>query len=178
MQASEDYRASQLCGASNLKDGMSNDPYTPPSAPVQDRDPESVGSSWKAVIYGVLTDLAGTFVGGIVVFAALGSMVASDTTAPERMDEALMQSTGYLTVSLAVGMCFTVLGGFVAARTANHREYWHAFLTGLAVLILGELMIGLSPDAYPLSYRIIGDLLTIPAALLGGHIRLSAKVQS
>ena len=75
-------------------------------------------------------------------------------------------------------MSFTVLGGFVAARTANHREYWHAFLTGLAVLILGEIMIGFSADTYPLSYRLIGDLLTLPAALLGGHIRLSTRARS
>jgi hypothetical protein len=154
---------------------MSNDPYTPPSAPVRDRDPEATGSSWKAVSFGVLADFAGTFVGGTVVYSLLGTMVASDQSAPERLDEALMQSSGYLAISLAVGMCFTILGGFVAARSANRREYWHAFWTGLVVLVLGEVLIGSTPETYPLSYRIIGDLLTIPAALLGGHIRLFTR---
>lgn len=154
---------------------MSENPYTPPSAQVRDRDPERMGSSWKAVALGVLTDFAGTFVGGIIVYATLGSMMASEGTEPERLDEALMQSSAYLTVSLTVGMCFTVLGGLVAARVSKHRAYWHAFLTGLTVLVLGEMMISFAPDGYPLSYRIIGDLLTIPAALLGGHIWMSSR---
>jgi hypothetical protein len=37
------------------------------------------------------------------------------------------------------------------------------------------MMISFAPDGYPLSYRIIGDLLTIPAALLGGHIWMSSR---
>ena len=156
---------------------MSNNPYTPPTAEVRDRDPERAGSSWRAVSLGVLTDFAGTFVGGIVVYALLGSWLVSDRAEPGQLDDALVQSTMYLTVSLMVGMCFTVLGGLVAARISRHRGYWHAFLTGLVVLMLGEVLISFSPDGYPLSYRIIGDLLTIPAAMLGGHVWVSARAR-
>ena len=56
---------------------MSNDPYTPPSAPVRDRQPEAPGSTWKAVTFGVLSDIVGTFLAGIVLFALLGSMLVS-----------------------------------------------------------------------------------------------------
>jgi hypothetical protein len=70
-----------------------------------------------------------------------------------------------------------VLGGYVAARVANQREYYHALLTGVVVLVFGELMIGMSSEDYPLAYRVIGDLLAVPAALLGGHLRKTARLK-
>jgi len=156
---------------------MSNDPYTPPSAPVRDRDPEASGSTWKAVTFGVLSDIVGTFLAGIVLFALLGSMLVSQGASPEELDRALMQSDAYMLMAGVTGLGFTVLGGYVAARVANQREYYHALLTGVVVLVFGELMIGMSGEGYPLAYRIIGDLLAVPAALLGGHLRKTAKLK-
>jgi len=157
---------------------MSNDPYSPPSAPVRDRGPEAAGSTWKAVTFGVLADVVGTFLAGIVLFAALGSVLVSQGASPEELDRTLMQSDAYLMLAGAVGLGFTVLGGYVAARVANQREYYHGLLTGVVVLAFGELMISLSPDGYPLAYRIVGDLLAIPAALFGAHLRKTARLKT
>ena len=156
---------------------MSNDPYTPPSAPVRDREPEGPGSTWKAVTFGVLADIVGTFVASIVLYAALGSILVSRGASPQGLDATLLQSDAYLLIGSAVGLAFTVLGGYVAARVANQREYYHALLTGLVVLVFGELMVGMSQEDYPLAYRVIGDLLVIPAALFGAHLRKSARLK-
>jgi len=125
----------------------------------------------------VLADIAGTFLAGIVLLVVLGSVLVSRGASPEELDRALMQSDAYLMLAGVVGLGFTVLGGYVAARVANQREYYHGLLTGVVVLAFGELMTNLSPEGYPLAYRIIGDLLAIPAALFGAHLRKAARLK-
>jgi hypothetical protein len=154
---------------------MSDNPYTPPSAPVGDRGPERPGPTWKAVLFGVTTDLFGTTVAGMVLLVLFSGMLMTQGREPEEISRLLLQSNEYLFVSLAVGLGFTALGGYVAARIANHREYKHALIVGVIVLIIGEIMVSSDPTGMPLSIRVIGDLLVIPAALLGAHLRLTAK---
>ena len=157
---------------------MSDDPYTPPNAPVRDRGPEAAGSTWKAVTFGVLADIGASFLLSVLMYGVLGAMMVSQGASPEELDANLVSSERYLMLSTGVGLLCTVLGGYVAARVANQREYYHAMLTGVVVLIVGELMLGLSPDSYPLAYRIIGDVLVVPAAIFGGHLRKSAKAKA
>jgi len=154
---------------------VSENPYTPPSAPVQDRGPERTGSTLKAVAFGVLTDLLGTTLGGVVLVVVFSSVLIGQGHAPDRLGALLVDSSAYLAVSLAVGLSFTVLGGYVAARVANRREYWHALIVGVIVLVIGEVMISADPTSMPLSIRVIGDLLVVPGALFGAHLRRAAK---
>jgi hypothetical protein len=154
---------------------VSENPYTPPNAPLQDRAPDGVGSTLKAVAFGVLTDLVGTTVGGIVLVVIFSSILIGQGHTPESLGPLLTDSGAYLVVSLAVGLSFTVLGGYVAARVANRREYWHALIVGIIVLVIGEVMVSADPTSMPLSVRIIGDLLVVPAALFGAHLRRTAK---
>jgi hypothetical protein len=156
---------------------MTNDPYTPPSAPVRDRLPEPGGSAWKAVAFGVLADVLATFVGSIVLFAVLGSFMVSQGASPENLDANLMSSDVTILLGLALGLACTVLGGYVTARVARRREYYHALLTGIVVLVLGEVMLSGSPDGAPLAVRIIGNILVIPAALVGAYLCKSARLQ-
>ena len=154
---------------------MSDNPYTPPSAPVGDRGPERTGATWKAVLLGVTTDLFGTTVAGMVLVVLFSGMLVAQGRGPEEIGPLLLQSNEYLFLSLAMGLSFTALGGYVAARVANRQEYKHALIVGVIVLVIGEVMVSSDPTGMPLSIRIIGDLLVIPAALLGAHLRLTAK---
>ena len=63
-------------------------------------------------------------------------------------------------------------------RVARQREYYHALLTGIVVLLIGEIMVSTSPDGTPLATRIIGDILVIPAALLGAYFCKSARLRA
>lgn len=156
---------------------MSDNPYTPPSAPVGDRDIERTGATWKAVLFGVTTDLFGTTIAGMVLLVLFSSMLVAQGRAPEEISRILLQSNQYLFVSLAIGLSFTVLGGYVAARVANHLEYRHGLIVGVIVLIIGEIMVSGDPTGIPLSIRVIGDLLVVPAALLGAHLHRAAKLR-
>jgi hypothetical protein len=150
---------------------MNNDPYAPPSAPVRDRRPDAPGSTWKAVSLGAVADIAATFLASIVLTAALGATMISRGAIPEQVEAALIASDAYLLTMMVAGLGCTVLGGYVAARLANQREYYHALLTGIVALVLSEVMLGVTADVFPLAYRIIGDILMLPAALFGGHLR-------
>jgi hypothetical protein len=154
---------------------MSNEPYTPPSAPVRDRVPEPGGSTWKAVGLGVLADVCATLLGSIVLFFVLGSVMVSRGASPADLDANLMDSDLTVLLGLVLGLGCTVLGGYVAARVANQREYYHGLLTGIAVLALGEILLSVWPDGTSLALRIIQDFLVIPAALFGAHLRKSAR---
>src|SRR5262249_2956099 len=82
----------------------------------------------------------------------------------------LFQDVRYLTLGLILGTASTVLGGYLAARLARAVPYFNALAFGVLGLLIG--LIGSS--ALPVWFNIVGLLLTLPAALLGGHI---AKLQ-
>jgi hypothetical protein len=154
---------------------MSSDPYLPPGAPLDDRDDGKRRSTLWAVFLGVVTDIGGSIVAGIVLMLLLPAVgvpvPGTEPSAPPAPGE------GFLWFSLLVGLCFTALGGYVSARVANNREYYHALLVGVASLLIGELMIAFGNEGYPLAQRLIGDLLVMPAALVGGHLRRKQKTQ-
>ncbi len=152
---------------------MSKDPYAPPSAPLRDLQPQAPGATWKALILGVLTDLLGTALSSFALVTVIGMMMLSHGATREDIDASL-RSTGYMVIGMALGLGCSVLGGYVAARVANQREYFHALLTGVIVLVAGEILLSLSQETAELAYRIIGDLLVVPAAVFGGHLRKTA----
>jgi hypothetical protein len=98
--------------------------------------------------------------------------LAAGGASPEDAVAALDRSTGWLGLGLAGGLACTALGGYVAARFANHSEYANAFAVGVASLVFGEAVLILFAQAPPLWLRLAGDFAVIPAALLGGHLRV------
>ncbi len=152
-----------------------NDDYRKPDTPPT-RAP-SLSWSIRAVGLGLISDIAATLVVSIVLTALVGSRLAGEGATAEELEQALLASDAYTLLALGAGLSCTVLGGYVAARTAGEREYLHALFAGVAVLVFGEMMLAQSSTAYPVTYRLIGLLLTIPAALYGGHLRKRARVR-
>ncbi|HZP86236.1 MAG TPA: hypothetical protein VFB54_05405 [Burkholderiales bacterium] len=154
---------------------MSEDPQHRSSSSA--RPPPLAAFNWKAVAFGLFTDILSTAVLSVVLFSLLGTRLVAEGTAPRDMERALLSSNAYLLVSMIAGLGCTVLGGYVSAWVAGRLEYYHALLTGIAVLIFGELMMLGSPLDYPLAYRVLGNLLLIPAALYGGHLRKVSRTR-
>lgn len=132
----------------------------------------------RAVGLGLICDIAATLAATLLLTALLGGRLAGENATPEALEQALLASDAYTLLALAAGLGCTALGGYVAARAAGEREYLHALLAGVAVLVLGELALSQSSSAYPSAYRLIGLLLTIPAALYGGHLRKQARLRA
>jgi hypothetical protein len=109
------------------------------------------------------------------VLAIVGGVgLAAGGVSPDAVDAA-MDRSGFQLLGLAGGLACTALGGYVAARFANHAEYANAFAVGVASLVFGEVMLLVQPQDYPVWLRLLGDVLVIPAALVGGHLRMLQK---
>ena len=145
-------------------------PYTPPAAPVDDR--EKHGRRRPVLIAGLIggvVDYCGTFAFGVATSIAV-ALVAASFGAGTSDVGALFRSGHWQAFNLAAGAAFTALGGYVAARIANHRELMSALVVGVLAIVSGEVTIAMSED-YELWMRIAGDLIAIPVALMGGWRR-------
>lgn len=80
--------------------------------------------------------------------------------------QVLLQDVRYLTLGLILGTASTVLGGYLAARLAGSVPYFNALAFG----VLGLLISMIGSGDLPAWFKIIGLLLTLPAAVLGGHL--------
>ena len=150
-------------------------PYTPPGAPVGDPPDARRRSSILAVVLGFFVDIGATMIFGIVLAIVGGVGLAAGGAPPEAIDSIVERSAGFQLLGLAGGLACTALGGYVAARFANHAEYANAFAVGVASLVFGEVMLLVQPQDYPVWLRLLGDALVIPAALVGGHLRTLQK---
>jgi len=80
--------------------------------------------------------------------------------------QVLFQDARYLTSTLIFGTASTVLGGYLAARLARAVPYFNALAFGVLALTVSLLTSG----DVPTWFKVMGIGLTLPAALLGGHI--------
>lgn len=150
---------------------MSENPYSPPLADRGKQGPRR--SSLTAVAAGLTADVLGTFLFGILTMLIFGWVLSGSA---EEMATALAASTAYQLFSVVSGLAFTALGGYVAARVANHRELYHGLLLGIATLVTGELLIASLSPGLPLWQRLAHDLLAIPVAIIGARWRKLEKL--
>ncbi|HET7795882.1 MAG TPA: hypothetical protein VFL64_21015 [Rhizobacter sp.] len=122
----------------------------------------------KAIIIAMLLSLALDVLGAVVLYTVFGAGL-DESMSPEQMKAAVLtmqQNTSFLLASLAYGTATTVFGGYVAARLARAYPYFNALAVGVLGIALGLVLGSDSPgwvDA--LAY-----LVSVPAALLGGHL--------
>lgn len=129
--------------------------------------------SIRAVILATLAVFGVDFVTSSVLIGlfggpGLGSGMSDDQL--RRALQVLFQDARYMTLALIFGTASTVLGGYLAARLARAVPYFNALAFGVVGLVLSLFTAG----DLPTWSKIVGFGLTLPAALLGGHI---AKVR-
>lgn len=131
---------------------------------------EAKDLSIKAIITGLVVDIAGTFA-FYFVFVLIASLLLTATGRDIRQIEEFSKTPVFLNTSFLVGLLFTSLGGFVAARIAKKAEVKNAFFVGLASLIFGLIFIAVNFAAAGFWWPdLLFLLLTIPSAMLGGYI--------
>jgi hypothetical protein len=128
------------------------------------------GVSIRAVVIALVATLGLDIVAGMVLSATLGGdQLAAATNEQQRraVMMALAQSPAFLRWAAIEGTLTTVLGGYLAARLAEHVPYMNALAFG----IVGTLMALLPAQAAPPQwFSIFALATTVPAALVGGHI--------
>lgn len=128
--------------------------------------------SFKGIALAMLLVLALDAIAGIAMTAFMGSNAFSEEMTEQQMNDAIAAmtlSTNFLLGSIILGTLSTMVGGYLAARIAKKEPYWNAGAIGVLGIVLGLL---LAKD-YPLWFNVVGFLLALPAALLGGHLARS-----
>jgi hypothetical protein len=151
-----------------------NSPYEPPKSRTADPAREGRRPSWIAVLIGLVVDVVGTHVFLFLTGIAIGIV----SLAQGRDQEGLMQALTSLPVqlfALAGGSAFTLIGGYVSARVANHLEYRHGLYLGLASVITSELLLIAGDAPMPVWQHIAFVALAVPAGIYGGHVRAKEK---
>ncbi len=108
----------------------------------------------KAILIGTLVEIGGSILVGVIAIA-----LGVDLHTP---------SLPVLAASTGIGFGLTFLGGFVAARLARTAELMNSGIVGAIVVALGVSFLSFSPN--PMWLDVTALLLTIPVAMLGGHL--------
>lgn len=136
------------------------------------------GISIKAIILASLAVVGVDIVSGMLLTQMFGGPGLGSGLSDEELRRAyqvLMQDVRYLTLGLVLGTASTVLGGYLAARLARSVPYFNALAFG----VLGLLISAIGSGEVPTWFKVAGLLLTLPAALLGGHfakLRMSKPI--
>lgn len=153
-------------------------PYASPSAASATApfDPERPRFRIVAVVVGCLVDIVSSTVAGVAFGIVVSILLVVRDASLERLPQVLADSIPVALGELLLGLCCSILGGYVAAWMARQRELQHALATGIASLAIGIALLSLQfllplPLAPPSWSTIVALLLTVPAALLGGFLR-------
>lgn len=91
-----------------------------------------------------------------------------------RDTSALYSQPAYLVVGFVLGTMTTAVGGAVCARRSPALPYWNVAAFGVLSLAAGLL---LSDATQPIWFTVFANLLTIPAAIIGGYRGLKQSRQ-
>ncbi len=128
----------------------------------------------KAVLLGILVDVIGSFtLGLLILMILLGIYYASKGIPVDEMETYMQNDIPSLFITIAVGLYFTFLGGFVAGRVAKSDEVLNASVVGIA----GVLLLLFFWDESAPGVNLIGLTFTIPVAMLGGKLSIKQSTQ-
>jgi len=156
---------------------MTDNPYNSPNSELEnDSESQRSGSLWKGIVFGGLSDLGGTIIMSLLMGIIYMALNGSPDMTPDNMEKVINQyvedmasfsnSWGY--ISLALGLSFSVLGGYVCVIFA--REKWKKALLILAAILTGySFLVG--SEHYQFGVYLALILLSILAVFFGGWLR-------
>jgi hypothetical protein len=133
----------------------------------------------KAIVIGNVVDVVGTMAASILL-GIIGMIIQRLTSE----GEALSYLAGHLIPSgkesrpflMAVGITFSIFGGYISARIAKERELLYGGLSTLLCLALGVVAM---INAHEIGIKsIFSKILTISLGVLGGYLYLRRKTGS
>jgi len=147
-----------------------SNPYQPPVAVLTEGAPPPKAAPVKAVIYGVLVDLGGTIIAGLILVAIRTTILVMRGADPELIGATttLNDPTSILSlIGFAIGFAFSFLGGYVCARVARRAERKCSAVAATISTVCG-LALGGQADATWFDALLGG--LSFGMVMLGGHL--------
>lgn len=122
------------------------------------------------VVLGVAVDNLGT----LITNAIIGSLYFANRPVNEQDVSAIYSNVALMLLLMVVGLFWSFLGGYVAARVARRAEYFNAAIIGVIGAAIGFDSM-LTNANTPLWYELIGFFVIVPISLLGGWVALKRK---
>jgi len=148
---------------------MSEDRFKPPSAPVEDR-PRGRGSAVKGVVFGLLADVGGTMLFGVVLSILWGIVLAAAGQSAQEIEASFANVDNdplLSTLFLGGGVLCSVLGGYVCERIARRGDYRLGAVLALLSVLTG-FVLGAPARSAPMTVLLV--FLTIGSVLLGTRL--------
>ncbi|HEX7052327.1 MAG TPA: hypothetical protein VF211_00155 [Burkholderiales bacterium] len=142
-------------------------PYRPPGAAVDDVAPPA-GAPVKAVVYGVLVDVGGSIVAGIVLAIAYSIDLASSGATAEEIEQAMREpdpGSWFSILGFVAGFAASFLGGYVCARVARTGELRAVGVVAAISAVIGLLM---GSAAYAFEWNALLALAGMATVFAGG----------
>jgi hypothetical protein len=124
---------------------------------------------FKAIFWGVLADIVGTLAVAMALVLALAA-----SAVPEAEITARMHGFSGLMLMMILGLGFTLIGGYVAGRTAGQFEILHGAIVAGIGLVLGLFF---REPGLPLWYEMVSFAAVIPLGIAGGYIASEGNVK-
>jgi len=148
---------------------MAEDNFEPPRAPLKDpKGPRKTRPNLLAIVIGALVDFVSTMIASVLLGIGYVLTAGTEGMRMEDLQAQMVASDTYLALGSTVGLGCSVLGGYLCARFANQNEYANALAVGIIGIITGELMVSSNVDMW----THLLSLATVPAALLGAHLKM------
>jgi hypothetical protein len=117
---------------------------------------------FKAILLGVLADTIGTLTVATALFLTMAA-----AGIPESEIIVRMRGFSGLMLMLILGLSFTLVGGYIAGRTAGRIEILHGAIVAGIGLVLGLFF---REPGLPLWYETVSFAAMIPIGMAGGYI--------
>ncbi|TDF99493.1 hypothetical protein [Paenibacillus piri] len=116
----------------------------------------------KAILLGFIVNLTGTYLStGLLVLGYFSVKGISTDNFNEVYSDHLI-----LGILLITGLAWSMLGGYICARTAKKSEYFNAAFIGVIGLAMSSYSFA-TGDPSPIWYKLVALIAEIPITLLG-----------
>ena len=122
----------------------------------------------RAIVYGVLVDIGGSILAGLVLATLYAFVLAGSGMAREEILQAISDpqpASWYSIAGFVVGCAASFLGGYVCARLAAPREMR---AVSAVAAVSGVVSLAMGPDAYAFEWTAVLALAGMGAVFAGG----------
>ena len=124
---------------------------------------------FKAIFSGVAVDIVGTLTVATVLFGAMAAAGIAEEEIAARM-----RGISGLMLMLIIGLGFTLIGSYIAGRTAGQSEILHGAIVAGIGMVLGLFF---REPGLPLWYEAVSFAAMIPIGIAGGYIGREGNVK-